>query len=135
MSSEKTTFYGLHRWQKDDDFLREEFNENFAILDDKTVKVVTGSYVGDGTQERLIELGFQPKVVLILTIQGVATSGSYHYGALAAPGAPAMALPEEERPLLEMAETGFTIHSIYNGGGNSAGTNKKDLAFNYMALR
>jgi len=135
MSSEKTTFYGLHRWQKDDDFLREEFNENFAILDDKTVKVVTGSYVGDATKNRLIELGFQPRAVVIMTQKGATLSGTSHYGGLAAPGAPAIALPEEERPLIVVTGTGFTVHCIQSGSGNSAYTNLKGDTYNYLAFR
>ena len=33
MSTGKTTYLGLHRWEPDDDFLRTEFNENSDKLD------------------------------------------------------------------------------------------------------
>jgi len=115
MSSEKTTFYGLHRWQKDDDFLREEFNENFAILDDRILRVVTGSYTCDGVDGRLIELGFEPKAVLVLSQAGVAWgtgSGREYYGGMALPGAAAKVYSYNNLiPNLEIVPTGFKIYA------------------------
>ena len=33
MSTNKTQNYALHAWEPEDDFLREEFNQNFAAID------------------------------------------------------------------------------------------------------
>ena len=33
MSTHKTPNYKLHKWESQDDFLRTEFNENFAKID------------------------------------------------------------------------------------------------------
>ena len=60
MSSHLTENFGLHIWEGQDSFLREEFNENFSRLDGM---IVIGSYVGDGTAERDIDLGFQPQAL------------------------------------------------------------------------
>lgn len=39
MSSRKTTNLGLHAWEPTDQFTREEFNENFAAIDENAGKV------------------------------------------------------------------------------------------------
>ena len=86
-----TPNYGLHQWEPGDDFLRTDFNEDFAKLDaaikqvadtkadkksteaavlalqtavSQRVEVVTGSYTGNGGTLN-ISLGFQPKAVII----------------------------------------------------------------------
>ena len=70
MSQNQTERFGLHLWEAEDYFLRTEFNENFARLDTamstlaEGFRAVTGTYVGDGTVDRLIDVGFRPKVVL-----------------------------------------------------------------------
>ena len=88
-----TPNYGLHQWEPGDNFLRTDFNADFAKLDaalqakaDKTAvaqkadqsalaavqnlaegrcRVVTGSYVGNGgTQLITVNLGGRPKAVI-----------------------------------------------------------------------
>ena len=47
MSTNKTTNYQLHKWEADDNFLRTEFNENFAGIDEalgSKAEIVTGTY-------------------------------------------------------------------------------------------
>lgn len=90
MSTNKTEHYGLHAWEPGDDFVRAEFNENFAKLDaalaslaqglgDK-LELVTGSYTGDGKSYHSIPLGFRPRLVMILSGQGLPyyASDMYH---------------------------------------------------------
>ena len=70
-----TTNYGLHQWESTDDFLRTDFNTDFQKIDaalagiqadtDGKVEMVTGTYQGDGSDERTITLGFQPKAVVV----------------------------------------------------------------------
>ena len=79
-----TEHYQLHQWEPTDDFLRTDFNEDFAKIDaalgekagveelaevqalaGSKCRVVTGSYTGSGTSERTITLGFRPKVVAV----------------------------------------------------------------------
>ena len=79
-----TTNYGLHQWEASDDFLRTDFNTDFAKIDaalgekadgedlaevenlaEGKCRVVTGCYTGSGTSERTITLGFRPKVVAV----------------------------------------------------------------------
>ncbi len=79
MSSQKTEHYQLHAWEPSDPFLRGEFNANFSALDaalhdglaavvalaESRADVVFGSYTGDLTNGRLIDLGFRPKAVIL----------------------------------------------------------------------
>jgi len=126
MSSEKTTFYGLHRWQKDDDFLREEFNENFAILDDKILRVVTGSYTCDGVDGRLIDLGFQPKAVLVFGDHGLmwrSGSKTEYCGGATIPGINIhIYYNNQYRPNLKIVDTGFMVYNSGASMTNSGGT-------------
>ena len=46
-----TQNYQLHQWEAEDDFLRTDFNEDFAKIDEaiaEKTEIVTGSYVGTG---------------------------------------------------------------------------------------
>ena len=87
-----TTNYGLHQWESTDDFLRTDFNTDFQKIDAAIHGlVVFGTFAGDGTDGRVISLGFTPRVVYICSEEGRAgfSSGSgYCYGGLLGPGAP-----------------------------------------------
>ena len=84
----QTPNYGLHQWEPSDNFLRTDFNEDLKKIDtalqtletDKAsvesmqavqeltqqrCRIITGSYQGDDTQDRLINIGTRPKVVVI----------------------------------------------------------------------
>lgn len=109
-----TEHYGLHQWAATDNFLRTDFNADHLLIDTALngletgkAEMAFGTYIGDGSlmeyvtdvpyQE--IELGFQPKAVLVIMpsfqmggiswnawntvtlVQGVltqATNGNYH---------------------------------------------------------
>ncbi len=87
MSINQTASYGLHLWEPGDDFLREEFNDNFAALD-AAARVVCGGFTGNGVNvgdEQEIVLGFRPRAIYVtmedgtngvnyLTLDGVATT-------------------------------------------------------------
>ena len=79
-----TTNYQLHQWVPEDDFLRTDFNEDFAKIDAalgekagveelaevqtmarSKCRVVIGSYTGNGASSQTITLGFRPKVVVV----------------------------------------------------------------------
>ena len=93
-----TPHYGLHQWEPEDSFLREDFNQDLARIDtaleelqeaaaEKSV-LVYGSYRGNnGTQ--IIELGFRPRALLV-------------------EGSGKALLTAESRYGLTIGETGFT---------------------------
>lgn len=128
MSSNKTPCFQLHSWEPGDNFLLQEINENFALLDGV---VVTGSYVGDEKAERAIELGFRPTVVLLCDQSGRmgyfanynATSGGLFF-----PGCPINGT--SNGLAAEITGSGFRV---CHGGWNQV--NAKSTRYHYLALR
>ena len=135
-----TPNYGLHQWEPGDNFLRTDFNEDFAKLDaaikgvadtaeskkaDKSAlaevrtlaeskcRVAMGSYVGNGTK-LVVPLGARAKVIFIIF-------GMYTY----------MASEEHSNFGLASDEKGFSASSNPNANRdlNAAGS-----TFHYVAL-
>ena len=127
MSANKTTHYNLHVWAPEDDFLRTEFNENFAKLDG-AVRMVFGTYGGsspDWGAAQEITLGFRPTAVLILTDEGLKINGnSYSYGGMAGIGKPVGATA------LVLDDTGFTVSNVYS----KYYLNRANVVYYYIAF-
>lgn len=87
MSTNKSQNLNLHLWEPNDDFLRTEFNENFAAIDSSVKSVQTaaanaqtaadaahteavslpyviGSYTGTG-ENITINVGFRPRLLIL----------------------------------------------------------------------
>lgn len=111
MSTNKTENYQLHRWEPEDDFLRQEFNENFAKLD-RSARMIFGTYQGtaaDFSGSQRIELGVRPLAVLTLPSKGVSPNGNnYSYGGIAGQEMPM------DKAVLTLDDTGFTVSNAYN---------------------
>ena len=67
-----TEHYGLHQWESSDNFLRTDFNTDHLLIDTALngleagkAEVTAGTYTGDGTESRAIELGFQAQALLV----------------------------------------------------------------------
>ena len=74
-----TEHYQLHQWEGSDSFLRTDFNEDLEKIDTvlgalSVERIAQGSYVGDGTNDRIIQLPFAPKFVIVF---GHYCSGPY----------------------------------------------------------
>ena len=68
---EQTGKYGLSQWDAEDRILREDFNADNAKIEAALAllgseRVITGSYVGDATANRIISLPFTPKFVIVM---------------------------------------------------------------------
>jgi len=91
MSTNKTQHYHLHAWEAGDDFLRTEINENFAAVEEAITgkaTLVTGSYVGDGTSIRVIDLGRPIKALLLESTAGTRLYNGRVNGGLVLPDGP-----------------------------------------------
>ena len=136
MSSQKTEHYQLHQWLPQDDFLRAEFNENFTGIDTALAtasRVAVGAYTGDGAESKLIDLGFQPKAVLVMDDSGKMRDGYYCYGGLALPGHPVRL--NATLASLTVEETGFRVYYLSNGGTSwKLFTNSNGDTFHYLAF-
>ena len=129
MSTERTKHFELHIWDSGDDFLLSEINENFGALDD-AARVVMGTYDGDGTVERVIQLGFTPQAVLLENEWGQRVSNlGGPRGGLVFPGFPG----KDSRMLLTVVEGGFQVSPEPDQAG-TRGTNSRKVNYRYIAL-
>ena len=113
MSSQKTNRFHLHRWAPEDTFLREEFNENFTLIEGA---VVAGSYIGDGQARRFIALPFTPAAVLIVRSDGEVSYGNSGHGGLTVTGKPLRSDLAEVAEGGSYVSTGYSTNSINSGG-------------------
>lgn len=66
-----TENYQLTQWEPSDRVLREDFNRDNATIDaalkaaHESIRIVHGTFTGDGTAERVIALEFAPKLMLL----------------------------------------------------------------------
>ena len=72
---QKTQNYNLNKPEAGDPLRLADFNQNSDILDAalknlSAERVITGSYTGDGASERIIDLPFTPKMVLLFVQYG-----------------------------------------------------------------
>lgn len=142
MSTNKTKNYQLHAWEPGDDFLLSEINENFAMLDQtlaqglgEKVEMVTGTYVGDGAESRLIALDFIPRALLVMHESGGTNVSGYLYGGLILPGEPAI---YSNIPYVSIVEGGFQVSRAYlvsPPSGYYANANILNTKYRYLAFR
>ena len=129
-----TPHYGLHQWEPEDSFLREEFNADFSKIDTAVfgkAEAVTGTYTGDGASVRIIELGFSPTAVLLLRNNGAGKDSSNYYGGLALRDHPVL-LPTGAT-VLAITGSGFSIH--VGGSASISNSNGSGYLFHYLAFR
>ena len=133
-----TEHYHLHQWEPEDSFLRTDFNEDLATLDaalkqldtDLGALVVFGSYTGDGSEERDIDLGFAPAALYSCTSSGVPGTLTAHYqtyGGLTFPGRPVT----NSSAVITLTDSGFHISTPHT----DARANRSGLTYYYAALR
>ena len=145
MANDHTEHYELPIWDAGDRFLRTEFNEAHQKIDaalagmatgdeleaveelaQSRAWLVTGTYTGDGADSQTIELGFQPKAVLVVPGGGLNAECSYETGAQ-------LAFPNQASHLLSVTASGFKV-----SGGGSGGLNSDRTGYNpffYVAMR
>lgn len=125
MSTNKTTNYQLHKWEAEDDFLRTEFNENFAAIDEalhRTYRSIFGKYTGvyetsDATPVRF-DLDVKPRFVLV-----VRNATSCIVG---------MQTPENQLcEAITVDESGFTVCNVW---GKSIYLHQKGATYTYLVL-
>ena len=132
-----TPNYGLHQWEPGDNFLRTDFNQDFAKIDAAVKQVsdtkadksaltaletvlngkaafVTGTYTGNGTT-RTVALGFRPSMVLVPIYQ--------RYIAVAI---------GSQSGLITITGNGF---NAYLGSDSIVTPNKEGTVYTYLAFR
>ena len=120
-----TEHYGLHQWESTDNFLRTDFNTDFAKIDAAIGGLlVFGSFTGDESNGRVISLGFTPRAVYVCGRDGKAgyytTGAGYCCGGLLGTGAP---LQLGDVLVAEVVADGFKVYKAnsyihINSSGN-----------------
>ena len=115
-----TPHYGLHQWEPEDSFLREDFNQDLARIDAALGRMsgfVCGNFTGNGgTQE--ISLGFRPRLLIM-----VQDDASY---------AMCMAADGPTYDYIRFTDTGFQV--TYNSTYVYI-CNRRSTTYTYLALR
>lgn len=97
--------------------------------------LVTGTYTGDGTDSRLISLGFQPKALLVMREEGYSARPytDDYYGGLALPGKPVCLQTSYGTDyILTIESKGFRVY--YNRDRYIL-SNQKDTNYHYLAWK
>ena len=140
-----TEHYQLHQWEPTDDFLRTDFNTDFAKIDAalgekadaaalaEKCGAVTGTYTGDGAGSRTISLGFVPRAVILREAEAAAPC-------FAAAGGPDVVEDYNGDVMMELTDQGFTVHyKVFYIGANqnisSPYTNREGETYTYLALK
>ena len=140
-----TEHYQLHQWEPPDDFLRTDFNTDFAKIDAalgekadaaalaEKCGAVTGTYTGDGAGSRTISLGFAPRAVILREAEA-------GYPTFAAAGGPDVVDDYSRDVMMELTDQGFMVHyKVFYIGANknisSPYTNREGEIYTYLALR
>ena len=161
MASNHTEHFSLNQWLPDDQVKRTDFNEDNAKIDaalndlsgglaEKATTaalealskklasmpcLVTGTYTGDGTDSRLISLGFQPKALLVMREEGYSARPytDDYYGGLALPGKPVcLQTSYGTNYILTIESKGFRVY--YNRDRYIL-SNQKDTNYYYLAWK
>ena len=137
MASNYTTNYKLPLWEGGDSVLREEFNEAHEKMDTAiaaTAKIAAGTYTGDGTAERVIELGFAPKCVYVCPPSGnLSHSTTHFFGGFAVVGSPAITGYTVDPNPVTVVENGFRV-LYHQKDGRYVLTNNEGQVYHYFAL-
>ena len=153
MATNHTTNYALNLWEANDKFVREEFNENTSKIEAALVNhdvalaaetaartsavntinttlankigVIGGTYNGDGTERRFINLGVTPKAVILFESSGRTYEFSAYVGGLALPGTTEGAC--------QITTNGFYVFHI-SSSGKGTWSNISSYTYHYLAF-
>ena len=73
-----TANYHLPQWEATDHITRADLNSAMSAIDTAlsgAAQIVTGTYAGNGQEERTISLGFTPKAVIVYSNAGAQNTG------------------------------------------------------------
>lgn len=98
--------------------------------------VQIGTYTGDGTTNRVIDLGYQPKAVLLTGVSGATTyvsNGNYYcYGGIALPNKPQYIANDPTKIGLSVVENGFQVTYV---SSQYLYTNSNNIPYFYIVFR
>lgn len=112
-----------------------QVNSEISEISGKVSEFVMGSYTGDGTSNRTIELGFTPKALIVTDETGVPfkyLSGVAQWcGGIVSKDYPAK---YSGNIILLITDNGFIVN-FYTSGGIYIATNNENRVYHYIALK
>ena len=123
-----TQNYQLPQWEKDDRIMMDDFNDAFGQLEtalNNKCHMLIGTYVGNGQDNRFINLGRTPLAVILCDEHNEMQDGSYTYGGIALHGTPCIGFT--------ITEGGFTVRQSGNLNCNYTGP-YGSRTYSYIAL-
>ena len=100
--------------------------------------IVCGTYTGNNTENRFIDLGFTPRAVFIMNNTGTTyttmntANVNYYFGGLVLPGSPLM---ENSRVNAEIVDGGFTVTYLRPNEYFVDATNISGFIYHYIAFK
>ena len=140
-ATNQTTNLHLNQWAADDPVKREDFNADNAKIDaalhalSTQTNIVTGSYVGNGTQNRKITLEKTPTAVLVLYYGARLNYNSSNcYGGLAVTNHPAYNTDSSQNKYAAVTITsgGFLVSTC--NSPQYVFTNNQNDVYHYIAV-
>ena len=159
MATNQTTNYDLNQWLSTDQVLRTDFNADNAKVDtalagkaeqaalsalaervtalEAQPRLITGYYEGDGSEERLISLGFTPKAVLVFLRDGYPADPytDNFYGGMAFPSMPAERMIYPERVLVSVVQIESGGFRVYYKDDDDVRSNLEGETYYYMSWK
>ena len=116
-----------------EDQVTKEYLEN--AIANAGVKIVTGSYTGDGAATRTINLGFTPRAVYVGGPHGLtyycAINFHAYYGGLALADSP---LQYDNRDIVAIVNNGFRVTYYSPDSQQKIWSNMSNSVYNYIAI-
>ena len=110
--------------------LQQQLDDDIATLKEDGA-IVFGTYTGNGSTTRTINLGFNPTAVLIFdTIGRTYSKNDYVFGGLALRGHPIEPTISGQQSALTVTSNGFTVASNID-----AQTNSSDKVYYFIAFK
>lgn len=100
-------------------------------------EVYFGTYTGDGTENRVISLGFTPKAVLLLKADGRTYYERHYYGGLAFTDNPVtVSISQSDYDVVKIVTNGFQVTYYYHSNSyTGAESNASGETYFYLAFK
>ena len=158
MPSNYTKNYQLNQWEAEDKVVRTDFNADNAKIDAALgtlaaaverkaeasaltstaaaiPKIVSGTYTGNGAASKLVNIGFTPKVVYVITQDGYSHTTNMIFGGMALPDSPAkLDTGSDEFLAVSIVDQGFRVYYDSSNNYYKAYANIKDRVYHYLAI-
>ena len=105
--------------------------DSVTNISNAKINVAYGSYVGDNTSERFINLGFTPKVAIVAAEGAIIEQ---NLGGIATISRAAYNRTNKKYTILNVDTNGFYVYHLYTNSSFVQDTNNSQYTYNYIAF-